>query len=54
VLSDSSSIFHYIPEFYVESLVDCFHALRRSDPPFVSPAVFLKHGLASFVCTEAS
>ncbi|KAL5197301.1 hypothetical protein ABZP36_000813 [Zizania latifolia] len=49
VLSDSFSIFNYIPEFYVESLVDCFHALRRSDPPFVSSAVFLKHGLASFV-----
>ncbi|KAL5198175.1 hypothetical protein ABZP36_001687 [Zizania latifolia] len=49
VLSDSFSTFNYIPEFYVKSLVDCFHALRRSDPPFVSPAVFLKHGLASFV-----
>ncbi|RCV14083.1 hypothetical protein SETIT_2G398600v2 [Setaria italica] len=49
VLSDSKTIFQYVPEFYVESLVDCFHALRRSDPPFVSPAVFLKQGLASFV-----
>nr|CAB3455025.1 unnamed protein product [Digitaria exilis] len=51
VLSDSKTIFQYVPEFYVESLVDCFHALRRSDPPFVSPAVFLKQGLASFVCS---
>jgi len=42
-------MFHYVPEFYVESLVDCFHALRRSDPPFVSPALFLMQGLASFV-----
>uniref|UniRef100_A0A0A9GDP5 RING-type E3 ubiquitin transferase n=1 Tax=Arundo donax TaxID=35708 RepID=A0A0A9GDP5_ARUDO len=49
VLSESKTIFQYVPEFYVESLVDCFHALRRSDPPFVSPAVFLKQGLASFV-----
>ncbi|KAL6657002.1 hypothetical protein ACP70R_004782 [Stipagrostis hirtigluma subsp. patula] len=49
VLSESKIIFPYVPEFYVESLVDCFHALRRSDPPFVSPAVFLKQGLASFV-----
>jgi Kip1 ubiquitination-promoting complex protein 1 len=49
VLSESKIMFQYVPEFYVESLVDCFHALRRSDPPFVSPAVFLKQGLASFV-----
>ncbi|TVU37762.1 hypothetical protein EJB05_11096 [Eragrostis curvula] len=49
VLSESKIMFHYVPEFYVESLVDCFHALRRSDPPFVSPAAFLKQGLASFV-----
>jgi hypothetical protein len=34
--------------------VDCFHALRRSDPPFVSPALFLMQGLAPFVCTESS
>lgn len=49
VLSNSNSMFHYVPEFYVESLVDCFHALRRSDPPFVSPSLFLMQGLASFV-----
>jgi len=49
VLSNSNNIFHYVPEFYVESLVDCFHALRRSDPPFVSPALFLMQGLAPFV-----
>ncbi|XP_072990880.1 E3 ubiquitin-protein ligase RKP [Typha latifolia] len=48
-LSDSDSLFLYIPEYYVESLVDSFHALRRSDPPFVSSAIFIKHGLASFV-----
>jgi Kip1 ubiquitination-promoting complex protein 1 len=83
VLSNSNSMFHYVPEFYVESLVgllfslvlfflhsqqiylakgvfllplqvDCFHALRRSDPPFVSPSLFLMQGLASFVCTESS
>ncbi|KAK9096838.1 hypothetical protein Sjap_022335 [Stephania japonica] len=29
--------------------VDCFHALRRSDPPFVPSSVFIKQGLASFV-----
>ncbi|CAK7337924.1 unnamed protein product [Dovyalis caffra] len=34
----------------VEQLhVDCFHVLRKSDPPFVPPATFIKQGLASFV-----
>ncbi|OVA13673.1 B30.2/SPRY domain [Macleaya cordata] len=49
VLSKVDSVFIYIPEFYLETLVDCFHALRRSDPPFVSSSVFVKQGLASFV-----
>lgn len=49
VLSNDESMFLYIPEFYLESLVDCFHALRRSDPPFVPSTIFLKQGLASFV-----
>ncbi|XP_058084516.1 E3 ubiquitin-protein ligase RKP [Magnolia sinica] len=49
VLSKVDSVFIYIPEFYLEALVDCFHALRRSDPPFVSSAIFIKQGLASFV-----
>lgn len=49
VLSKVDSVFVYIPEFYLEALVDCFHVLRKSDPPFVSPAIFVKHGLASFV-----
>lgn len=49
VLSRVDSVFVYIPEFYLEVLVDCFHVLRKSDPPFVPPAVFVKQGLASFV-----
>ncbi|PKA56782.1 E3 ubiquitin-protein ligase RKP [Apostasia shenzhenica] len=49
VLSNAGSLFLYVPEFYVESLVDCFHALRKSDPPYVSSAIFLKQGLASFI-----
>lgn len=49
VISNDDSIFLYVPEFYLESLVDCFHALRRSDPPFVSSSIFIKQGLASFV-----
>ncbi|XP_077224077.1 E3 ubiquitin-protein ligase RKP [Tasmannia lanceolata] len=49
VLSKIDPVFIYIPEFYLEALVDCFHALRRSDPPFISSAFFIKQGLASFV-----
>ncbi|GFP97326.1 E3 ubiquitin-protein ligase rkp [Phtheirospermum japonicum] len=30
-------------------LVDCFHVLRKSDPPFVPAAMLIKQGLASFV-----
>ncbi|KAB2597297.1 E3 ubiquitin-protein ligase RKP-like [Pyrus ussuriensis x Pyrus communis] len=29
--------------------VDCFHVLRKSDPPFVPSSIFIKQGLASFV-----
>ncbi|XVE83229.1 hypothetical protein DITRI_Ditri16bG0070800 [Diplodiscus trichospermus] len=50
VLSKLDSVFIYIPEFYLEALVDCFHVLRKSDPPFVPPAIFIKQGLTSFVC----
>ncbi|XP_039026251.1 E3 ubiquitin-protein ligase RKP-like [Hibiscus syriacus] len=32
-----------------QALVDCFHVLRKSDPPFVPPAIFIKQGLTSFV-----
>ncbi|XP_057860928.2 E3 ubiquitin-protein ligase RKP isoform X2 [Cryptomeria japonica] len=49
ILSKTDQIFLYVPEFYLEALVDCFHALRRSDPPFVSPGALLQQGLTSFV-----
>ncbi|XP_021887448.1 LOW QUALITY PROTEIN: E3 ubiquitin-protein ligase RKP [Carica papaya] len=49
VLSKVDSVFIYIPEFYLEALVDCFHVLRKSDPPFVPSAIFVKQGLSSFV-----
>eukprot|EP00262_Sarcandra_glabra_P006517 TRINITY_DN18852_c0_g1_i1.p1 TRINITY_DN18852_c0_g1~~TRINITY_DN18852_c0_g1_i1.p1 ORF type:complete len:1277 (+),score=188.71 TRINITY_DN18852_c0_g1_i1:281-4111(+) len=49
IVSKVESLFVYVPEFYLESLVDSFHALRRSDPPFVSSAIFIKQGLVSFV-----
>ncbi|XP_050204226.1 E3 ubiquitin-protein ligase RKP [Mercurialis annua] len=49
ILSKVDSLFIYIPEFYLETLVDCFHVLRKSDPPFVPSTIFIKQGLASFV-----
>ncbi|KAL6993093.1 RING-type E3 ubiquitin transferase [Sarracenia purpurea var. burkii] len=49
VVSQVDSIFLYIPEFYLETLVDCFHVLRKSDPPFVPATILIKQGLTSFV-----
>ncbi|XP_058184868.1 E3 ubiquitin-protein ligase RKP isoform X1 [Rhododendron vialii] len=49
VVSKVDSVFLYIPEFYLETLVDCFHVLRKSDPPFVPASILIKQGLASFV-----
>ncbi|WCJ31794.1 E3 ubiquitin-protein ligase RKP [Euphorbia peplus] len=49
VFSRVDLLFIYIPEFYLETLVDCFHVLRKSDPPFAPSAIFVKQGLTSFV-----
>ncbi|KAK6924149.1 Ubiquitin conjugation factor E4, core [Dillenia turbinata] len=49
VLSKHDSVFIYVPEFYLETVVDCFHVLRKSDPPFVPSAIFIKQGLSSFI-----
>ncbi|BBH05621.1 protein related to KPC1 [Prunus dulcis] len=49
VLSKVDLLFLYIPEYYLEALVDCFHVLRKSDPNFVPSSIFIKQGLASFV-----
>ncbi|CAI0428813.1 unnamed protein product [Linum tenue] len=49
VLSKVDSLFLYAPEYYLEAMVDCFHVLRKSDPPFVPSAIFIKQGLAPFV-----
>ncbi|KAG8642914.1 E3 ubiquitin-protein ligase RKP isoform X2 [Manihot esculenta] len=54
VLGKVDSLFVYVPEFYLETMVDCFHVLRKSDPPFVPSAIFVKQGLASFVTFIAS
>ncbi|XP_071735461.1 E3 ubiquitin-protein ligase RKP [Rutidosis leptorrhynchoides] len=54
VLSKMDLVFSYVPEFYLETLVDCFHVLRKSDPPFVPAGMFIKQGLTSFVTFVAT
>ncbi|GAB2279360.1 hypothetical protein Dimus_014002 [Dionaea muscipula] len=49
VLSKDELLFSFVPEFYLEALVDCFHVLRKSDPPFAPPAIFINQGLTAFV-----
>ncbi|XP_010681095.2 E3 ubiquitin-protein ligase RKP [Beta vulgaris subsp. vulgaris] len=49
VISKDDVLFSFVPDFYLEALVDCFHVLRKSDPPFVPSAIFIKQGLSSFV-----
>ncbi|EPS70371.1 hypothetical protein M569_04386, partial [Genlisea aurea] len=49
VVSKRDSMFVYVPEYYLETLVDMFHVLRKSDPPFFPASLFIKQGLASFV-----
>ncbi|KAM5577439.1 E3 ubiquitin-protein ligase RKP [Rosa sericea] len=49
VLSKVDLLFTYVPEYYLEALVDCFHVLRKCDPPFVPSSIFIKQGLASFI-----
>ncbi|XP_057749273.1 E3 ubiquitin-protein ligase RKP [Arachis stenosperma] len=49
VLSNMDSVFVYVPEYYLEALVDCFHVLRKSDPPLAPSTSFIKRGLNSFV-----
>eukprot|EP01114_Cavostelium_apophysatum_P005195 TRINITY_DN1593_c0_g1_i2.p1 TRINITY_DN1593_c0_g1~~TRINITY_DN1593_c0_g1_i2.p1 ORF type:complete len:489 (+),score=140.49 TRINITY_DN1593_c0_g1_i2:334-1800(+) len=34
-LSDFNPLFSYVPEFYLDTLIDAFHALRRGDPPLL-------------------
>eukprot|EP00250_Pteridium_aquilinum_P015144 c22406_g1_i1 orf=516-4535(+) len=49
VLSKRDALFSFVPEYYVETLLDCFHALRRSDPLFVSPTALLQQGLSPLI-----
>ncbi|MCO5588942.1 hypothetical protein L7F22_042904 [Adiantum nelumboides] len=49
MLSNRDALFSFVPEYYVETLLDCFHALRRSDPLFVSPTALLQQGLSSLI-----
>ncbi|KAH9610912.1 hypothetical protein KSS87_006588 [Heliosperma pusillum] len=54
IISKDDLLFSVVPEFYLEALVDCFHVLRKSDPPFVPSAIFIKQGLSSFVTFVAT
>lgn len=49
MLSNRDALFSFVPEYYVETLLDCFHALRRSDPLFVSPTALLQQGLSPLI-----
>lgn len=49
VISKDDILFSLLPEFYMEALVDCFHVLRKCDPPFAPSAILIKQGLSSFV-----
>ena len=35
-LSERGAVFQYVPECYIEAMVDSFHALRRGDPQFAT------------------
>nr|AFN42812.1 E3 ubiquitin protein ligase-like protein [Marsilea vestita] len=49
MMSNRDELFSFVPEYYVETLLDCFHALRRSDPLFVSPTALLQQGLSALI-----
>lgn len=42
-------LFSYVPEYYVDSMVDAFHALRRAEPAFAGANVLARHGLADAI-----
>jgi Kip1 ubiquitination-promoting complex protein 1 len=49
-ISQQGDAFSYVPEFYMESMVDCFHSLRRAVPslPFTSELPYTQ-GLAKII-----
>jgi hypothetical protein len=42
-------IFSYVPEYYLETIVDTFHALRRADPPFAFTSSAKADGLSDVI-----
>lgn len=44
-----TNLFPYVPEAYIECVVDTFHALRRGDPPIAPSSPLLKVGLDDIV-----
>jgi len=46
---EGERLFSYVPEYYVDSMVDIFHALRRAEPAFAGASVLARHGLADAI-----
>ena len=42
-------LFSYVPEAYIECVIDTFHALRRGDPPIAPTSPLLKEGLPDII-----
>ena len=42
VSESRSKLFRYVPEAYIECIIDTFHALRRGDPPLAPSSSLLK------------
>lgn len=52
-LSQQDAVFAHIPEYYLESMVDGFHSLRRTVPPLplTSPSLPYAKGLTIILCS---
>jgi Kip1 ubiquitination-promoting complex protein 1 len=49
-LSQRGTVFAYIPEYYMESMVDGFHSLRRTVPPLPLTSLPYSNGLTVILC----
>eukprot|EP00743_Colponemidia_sp_Colp-15_P003211 GILK01003470.1.p1 GENE.GILK01003470.1~~GILK01003470.1.p1 ORF type:complete len:1178 (+),score=186.27 GILK01003470.1:64-3597(+) len=46
------NVFAYVPEFYVETVLDSFHALRRADPSILQPSSPLARLVITFLVSH--
>lgn len=49
ISADHGKLFSYVPEAYIECVIDTFHALRRGDPPIAPTSPLLKEGLQDII-----